>query len=41
MFAFETLKNRLPPPGKKWSVFVKVDCGNKRGIVSEYNLHYN
>ncbi|KAK3860700.1 hypothetical protein Pcinc_033267 [Petrolisthes cinctipes] len=28
--AVDTLTAAPPPPGKTWSVFIKVDCGNKR-----------
>ncbi|KAK4305914.1 hypothetical protein Pmani_022229 [Petrolisthes manimaculis] len=31
--AVDTLRSAPPPPGKAWSVFIKVDCGNKRAGV--------
>lgn len=31
--AVETLRETTPPMGKKWSVFLKVDCGNNRAGV--------
>ncbi|XP_076033888.1 D-serine dehydratase-like [Oratosquilla oratoria] len=31
--AVDTLSANSPPEGKKWSVFLKIDCGNKRAGV--------
>jgi len=33
-FTLKALISYPPPQGKKWSVFMKVDCGNDRGNYS-------